>query len=462
MKEPIINETKNIDKNAKISEFEIGEDIYNLSEKEQNECESSSIKININKDSQKINNRKYLSKSDYSIFNKKQKELQKEKEKQNNIIDNGNISIKTVKNINNSNNNKNYSANNSNRAMKKNREINNMRHNTIQKKISSIDLKNEKSLDKLMYNDKIFKSIKNLGDEKEKMKILDENKDNIKIHEVKIANNSIPYPKTKKEIIQPSKNIDKTNNNLIINQIKSNSYSGRNDNNFIVEINNTTKKNINNNNINNNNNNTINNNIKENLNDENKIKVMEKINKEKKEYIKVLKENNVKKSKIIIKKENNINQNNFISDVLCSIFTAFDSKKDKKNEINMLKKENKYNKNTNHVKKNILLKKEILNPKCIDLNQRNNSFIKMSLSQNTKKEANKKKLENNNKTEIITINNNKSRGASPYSNNKSSFIKISNKNNSINRNNNQKIFNMGNIYIWKIAIPKIMLINILK
>lgn len=76
MRENIINKNNliiNEKQLRKVSEFEIGEEIYNLSEKEQNESESTTIKININKEQQKINNRKYLSKSDYLIINKRKK-----------------------------------------------------------------------------------------------------------------------------------------------------------------------------------------------------------------------------------------------------------------------------------------------------------------------------------------------------------------------------------------------------
>ena len=61
-------------KQKKISEFEIGEEKYNLSDKEQNENDYSAIKINMNHKQQEINNRTYLSRSDYSIINKKKKE----------------------------------------------------------------------------------------------------------------------------------------------------------------------------------------------------------------------------------------------------------------------------------------------------------------------------------------------------------------------------------------------------
>ena len=67
---PIENNEILIEK--KINEFEVGE---NLSDKEQNDNEHSDIKINVNHEQQKINNRKYLSKSDYSIINKNKKKL---------------------------------------------------------------------------------------------------------------------------------------------------------------------------------------------------------------------------------------------------------------------------------------------------------------------------------------------------------------------------------------------------
>ncbi len=383
---------KNVEK-KKISEFEVGEDIYNLSEKDQNECETSSIKININKDSQKINNRKYLSKSDYSIMNKKQK---------------NNENKKTLINFYN-NSHKNISNSKNNRL--KEEGVSNLKQKSIQKKISAIDLKNKNNLEKeIVYYNKDKTKNKIINEDKDKIPILDEKRDNIKIHEIKVAHMSIPYPKT--NTYKSPNNNEQTQNNLVQNQIKSKSYYGKNDNNFIVEINN---KIINRNN---------------NKSNENKANIINKINKEKKDYIKVLKEGNLnkKKDKIFIKKDNNnYLNNNFLGDVICSIFNAFDSKKDEKSEINILNKENKYNKNTSHItKKNNLMNKEVMNPKSFNLRQRNNSFIKMSLSPNPRKEPN-----NNNKETTTPI--------------KSSFIKINSNNNK--NNNNQKILNLGNVHM---------------
>ena len=108
------HENKNksiIIKQKKISQFEIGEEKYNLSDKEQNENEHSDIKININHEQQKINNRKYLSSSDCSIFKNKKKEKLK------NIfikkLDIGEIKISNMSKINNSERIKEQKNNNS-------------------------------------------------------------------------------------------------------------------------------------------------------------------------------------------------------------------------------------------------------------------------------------------------------------------------------------------------------------
>ncbi len=423
IKENIIQNNNN-NKNSKISEFEIGEENYNLSEKEQNEYDFSSIKININKDSQKINNRKYLSKSDYSIFNKKQKDLQ------NNKNNNKDIKEKKIENINNFVNNfKNNSANNVSILNNPNEEIVNLKKQSIQKKISTIELKNENPLEKEEINIRHRTILNNnLNNKKEKIKILDENNDNIKIHEIKIAKKNIPLPKNKKEIGQSPKSIDKNMNNIIIKQTQSKSYCEHNDNNILVEIHNLNNKNINNDN---------------NKDIENKNKVIEKINKEKKEYLKVLKEGNPNnKNKILVRKEDN-NNNNFIEDILCSIFHAFNSKKDQKNEINILKKKNNYNKNTGHVMKNNLFNNEILNPKYDNLKTRNNSFIKINFSQNSQKNINKINRVNNYKKDLNNNNYNKNKGFIP-NRNKSPFIKINNNN---NNHSNPEILNLGNSHL---------------
>ena len=412
IKEAILNKNKIIiDNKAKISEFEIGEENYNLSEKEQIESDSISIKININKESQKINNRKYLSKSDYSILNKKQKNIQS-------LIKNQNI-------YNIRNNSQNNTLNNSSTILSKNEEIINLKQKSIQKKISLIDLKNKNKLGKetIMENSNIS------NNENDKIKILDEKRNNIKIHEIKVANMSIPFPKKKKKITKsPKNNKDRNRNNLLIEQKKSKSFCGANDNNILVEINNKSNNNI----INNNNNISI----KENLNKENKSKVIGKINNEKKEYLKSFKEGNINKNKIIIKSvDNDLNQNNFIGDMLCSIFHAFDSKK---NEINILKEEKNYGKNGNYIMKNNLLNKEKLKSNYDHIKPKNNSFIKMSLSPNPKKEI-KKILGENYKINKEENKNNRNIANS----NKASFIKISNRNNYNYRNVNQKILNLG-------------------
>ena len=367
MRENIINKNNliiNGKQSRKISEFEIGEEIYNLSEKEQNESESTTIKININKEQQKINNRKYLSKSDYLIINKRQKEMQK-------YLDNKKMNNNTVNNTFSSNNNKNWR--NYNRMINKTEDIINLKHSSIQNKISSIDIK------------KILKEEENKKKE-EKMKILDENKDNIKIHEIKMVNMSMSPPNNKEVSNSPKNSIRKINNanvnNIITKQIKSKSYCGKNNNNIIVEINETNK------------------NIKSN----DKKKVMEKIFKEKRDYIKMIKEgnsNNRNKNIIIIKKDNDDSKgNNSIGDVLCSIFHAFDSKHEKE-----------------------------------ELNQKNISFVEINGKKNQRK--------GNNKIEIDV---NKGKGLTPnLTSNKSSFIKIAHRNNNCNTqtHNSPKVMNLG-------------------
>ena len=385
MRENIINKNNliiNEKQLRKVSEFEIGEEIYNLSEKEQNESESTTIKININKEQQKINNRKYLSKSDYLIINKRKKEMQK-------YLDNRKMNNNTVNNTFSSNNNKNWR--NYNRMINKTEDIINLKHSSIQNKISSIDIK------------KILKEEENKKKE-EKMKILDENKDNIKIHEIKMVNMSMSPPNNKEVSNSPKNSIRKINNanvnNIITKQIKSKSYCGKNNNNIIVEINETNK------------------NIKSN----DKKKVMERIFKEKKDYIKMIKEgnsNNRNKNIIIIKKDNDDSKgNNSIGDVLCSIFHAFDSKHEV-HEINVIKKDDNIdNKNSKE-----------------ELNQKNISFVEINGKKNQRK--------GNNKIEIDV---NKGKGLTPnLTSNKSAFIRIAHRNNNCNTqtHNSPKVMNLG-------------------
>jgi len=387
MRENIINKNNLINyekQSRKVSEFEIGEEIYNLSEKEQNESESTTIKINVNKEQQKINNRKYLSKSDYLIINKRKKEMQKNLE--NKRMNNNN----TVNNTFSSNNNKNWR--NYNRMINKTEDIINLKHSSIQNKISSIDIK------KILNEEENDNKKKNLSKE-EKMKILDENKDNIKIHEIKMVNMSMNPPNNKEVPNSPkysNKKINSNVNNIITKQIKSKSYCGKNNNNIVVEINDTNKNNK---------------------------KVMEKIYKEKKDYIKMIKEgnsNNKNKNVIIIKKDNDDSKgNNSIGDVLCSIFHAFDSKHEV-HEINVIKKdENINNKN---------LKEE--------LNQKNISFVEINGKKNQRKGNSK-----------IEINVNKGKGLTPnLTSNKSSFIRIAHRNNNncnTQTHNSPKVMNLG-------------------
>ena len=393
MRENIINKNNiiiNEKQSRKVSEFEIGEEIYNLSEKEQNESESTTIKINVNKEQQKINNRKYLSKSDYLIINKRKKEMQRN-------LDNKKMNNNTVNNTFSLNNNKNWR--NYNRMINKTEDIINLKHSSIQNKISSIDIK------KILKEEENDNKKKNLIKE-EKMKILDENKDNIKIHEIKMVNMSMNPPNNKVISNSPKNSIKKINanvNNIITKQIKSKSYCGKNNNNTIIAINETNK------------------NIKSNDNK----KVMEKIFKEKKDYINMIKEGNSdikNKNVIIIKKDNDDSKgNNSIADVLCSIFHAFDSKHEI-HEINVIKK----NDNQNISNKN---SKE----KFDELNQKNISF----------KEINGKKNQRKGKIEIDM---NKGKGLTPnLTSNKSSFIRITSSHNcNTQAHNSPKVMSLGN------------------
>ena len=155
---------------------------------------------------------------------------------------------------------------------------------------------------------------------------------------------------------------------------------------------------------------------------------MEKIFKEKKDYINMIKEGNSdikNKNVIIIKKDNDDSKgNNSIGDVLCSIFHAFDSKHEV-HEINVIKK----NDNQNISNKN---SKE----KVDELNQKNISFIEINGKKNQRKGNNK-----------IEIDMNKGKGLTPnLTSNKSSFIRItSSHNNNCNAktHNSPKVMNLG-------------------
>ena len=344
-------ENKNIIVRQKnISEFEIGEEKYNLSDKDQNENEYSDIKINMNHEHQRINNRKYLSRSDYSSINKKKKE-----EKVKNIfikkLDIDEIKIDNIDQLN------------------KSERINGQKD----------EIKNVEKVEQYLLNNKIYKTRK---------------ENNYKL----IANISEPNLKSNGIIIN-KENIKITNSNFPSKQKLSRFLSERN------VINKNEKKN----------------------------NVMEKINKAKIGF-----NNNNLRNKIInkdnnpLKKKSDSNKNNnYIGDLLCSLFNAFDSKGDKKNEVNIIKKENKYRLNNKEKPKK-------------NNNTKNNSFIKI--------EKNNKKLNKN--SSFIRINKNKNKLISldiskfengPRNNNKNKILKIAETQpNYENKENNLNIINNSN------------------
>ena len=346
-------ENKNIIVRQKnISEFEIGEEKYNLSDKDQNENEYSDIKINMNHEHQRINNRKYLSRSDYSSINKKKKE-----EKVKNIfikkLDIDEIKIDNIDQLNNS------------------ERINGQKD----------EIKNVEKVEQYLLKNKIYKTRK---------------ENNYKL----IANISEPNLKSNGIIIN-KENIKITNSNFPSKQKLSR---------FLSERNVTNNKN------------------------EKKNNVMEKINKAK------IGNNNNLRNKIInkdynpLKKKSDSNKNNnYIGDLLCSLFNAFDSKGDKKNEVNIIKKENKYRLNNKEKPKK-------------NNNTKNNSFIKI--------EKNNKKLNKN--SSFIRINKNKNKlisldiskfenGPSNNNKNKNKILKnAETQPNYENKENNLNIINNSN------------------
>jgi hypothetical protein len=190
-------------------------------------------------------------------------------------------------------------------------------------------------------------------------------------------------------------------------------------------------------------------NIKENLrNKEEKKILLEKINKEKRDY-----SNNLR-NKIINKENNRIDKNdlnrkedNYFGDLLCSLFNIFDSKSDKKNEINIMKKENKYSNNTHKSMNSKLLNMEKSNH-INNINfTKNNSLIKI--------EKDNKNLNSN--SSFIKINNKKSKiinlGLSQIENNSGNNINrkikkisiINTQPNLDNKENNRNILNYNNV-----------------
>jgi serine/threonine protein kinase len=351
----------------KISEFEIGEEKYNLSDKEQNENEYSAIKINMNHEHQKINNRKYLSRSDYSSINKKKKE-----EKVKNIfikkLDIGEIKIDNINQLNNSE-----------------------RINEQKDEISNVE-----KVEQYLLKNKIYKTRR---------------ENNYKL----LAN-----------ISEPNLNQNEINNKRSIKIINSNFPSKQKLSRFLSE------KNV----------------IDKNGKEKNAI---EKINRTKKGYNKNLRNKIINKDNNPIKKKSDSTKNeNYIGDLLCSLFNVFDSKKDKKNEVNIMKKEN--NKYSNNTQKSVISRlqdKERQN-KTNNINYTNNSsFIKI--------EKNNRRLNKN--SSFIRINKNKNKLINldiskfengPSNNNKNKIKKIAetqpnleNKENNnlniINNKNNNKI-----------------------
>ena len=343
-------ENKNIILRQKnISEFEIGEEKYNLSDKDQNENEYSDIKINMNHEHQRINNRKYLSRSDYSSINKKKKE-----EKVKNIfikkLDIDEIKIDNIDQLNNS------------------ERINGQKD----------QIKNVEKVEQYLLKNKIYKTRK---------------ENNYKL----IANISEPNLKSNGIIIN-KENIKITNSNFPSKQKLSRFLSERN------VINKNEKKN----------------------------NVMEKINKAKIGYNNNLRNKIINKDNNPLKKKSDSNKNNnYIGDLLCSLFNAFDSKGDKKNEVNITKKENKYRlnnkekpKKNNYTKNNSFIKIEKNNRKL----NKNSSFIRI----------------NKNKNKLISLDISKFENG-PRNNNKNKILKIAETQpNYENKENNLNIINNSN------------------
>ena len=351
-------------KQKRISEFEIGEEKYNLSEKEQNDNEQSAIKINVNNEQQKINNRKYLSRSDYSIFNKNKNKEEKGKNIFIKKLDIGEIKIE------NSNNNINISE----------------RLNEQNNNISSVE-----NVEQYLLKNKLNKNNKE------------------KIYKMNI-NSSEPNINQKR--FNDKKSIEISNTNSIEKKnIKRRLLSEKNTNENIKDK------------------------------EENKI-IINKINQEKKDYT-----NNLR-YKIINKENNPIEKNdlkrkedNYIGDLLCSLFNIFDSKSDKKNEINIMKKENKYSNNTH----------KSLNSKSNNINNihfnKNRSFIKMDKS-NKSLNTNSSFIKINNKrSKVISLGLSQIESNCEINNNKKikKISIINTQPNLDNKENNKNIINYNNV-----------------
>ena len=351
-------------KQKRISEFEIGEEKYNLSEKEQNDNEQSAIKINVNNEQQKINNRKYLSRSDYSIFNKNKNKEEKGKNIFIKKLDIGEIKIE------NSNNNINISE----------------RLNEQNNNISSVE-----NVEQYLLKNKLNKNNKE------------------KIYKMNINSS------------EPNINQKRFNDKKSIKISNTNSIEKKNIKRRLLSEKNTNE------------------NIKD--KEENKI-IINKINQEKKDYT-----NNLR-YKIINKENNPIEKNdlkrkedNYIGDLLCSLFNIFDSKSDKKNEINIMKKENKYSNNTH----------KSLNSKSNNINNihfnKNRSFIKMDKS-NKSLNTNSSFIKINNKrSKVISLGLSQIESNCEINNNKKikKISIINTQPNLDNKENNKNIINYNNV-----------------
>ena len=351
-------------KQKRISEFEIGEEKYNLSEKEQNDNEQSAIKINVNNEQQKINNRKYLSRSDYSIFNKNKNKEEKGKNIFIKKLDIGEIKIENSnKNINNSE-----------------------RLNEEKNDISSVE-----NVEQYLLKNKLNKNNKE------------------KIYKMNINSS------------EPNINQKRFNDKKSIKISNTNSIEKKNIKRRLLSEKNTNE------------------NIKD--KEENKI-IINKINQEKKDYT-----NNLR-YKIINKENNPIEKNdlkrkedNYIGDLLCSLFNIFDSKSDKKNEINIMKKENKYSNNTH----------KSLNSKSNNINNihfnKNRSFIKMDKS-NKSLNTNSSFIKINNKrSKVISLGLSHIESNCEINNNKKikKISIINTQPNLDNKENNKNIINYNNV-----------------
>jgi len=351
-------------KQKRISEFEIGEEKYNLSEKDQNDNEQSAIKINVNNEQQKINNRKYLSRSDYSIFNKNKNKEEKGKNIFIKKLDIGEIKIE------NSNNNINISE----------------RLNEKNNNISSVE-----NVEQYLLKNKLNKNNKE------------------KIYKMNINSS------------EPNINQKRFNDKKSIKISNTNSIEKKNIKRRLLSEKNTNE------------------NIKE--KEENKI-IINKINQEKKDYT-----NNLR-YKIINKENNPIEKNdlkrkedNYIGDLLCSLFNIFDSKSDKKNEINIMKKENKYSNNTH---KSLISKSNNINN--IHFNK-NRSFIKMDKS-NKSLNTNSSFIKINNKrSKVISLGLSHIESNCEINNNKKikKISIINTQPNLDNKENNKNIINYNNV-----------------